>query len=123
MAYMTDRKRAEGLGAAKSGTEHHWNMAVSSAALLVLIPLFVFTFGPILGAPYEEVVAYFARPFPAIVAGLTITVGLLHFKGGVQTLIEDYIHGLQRKIWIIVMICLSYAAIATGLFALVRLAL
>ena len=123
MAFLTDIKRARGMGSAKSGTEHHWQMMVSSVALLILIPLFVFTLGPMIGAPYEDVVAYFARPFPAIVAGLTIVVGFLHFKGGVQTLIEDYVQGMARKVWIIAMICLSYAAIGTGLFALVRLAL
>ena len=123
MAFLTDIKRARGMGSAKSGTEHHWQMMVSSVALLILIPLFVFTVGPMIGAPYEDVVAHFARPFPAIVAGLTIVVGFLHFKGGVQTLIEDYVQGMARKVWIIAMICLSYAAIGTGLFALVRLAL
>ncbi len=123
MAYLTDLKRARGMGAAKTGTEHFWAMTVSSVALLVLIPLFVFTVGPMIGAPHDEVAAYFARPFPAIVAGLTIVVGFLHFKGGVQTLIEDYVQGMARKLWIIAMICLSYAAIGTGLFALVRLAL
>ncbi|PWR01381.1 succinate dehydrogenase, hydrophobic membrane anchor protein [Meridianimarinicoccus roseus] len=123
MAYLTDLKRARGMGAAKTGTEHFWNMTVSSVALLVLIPLFVFTVGPMIGAPYAEVAAHFARPFPAIVTGLTIVVGFLHFKGGVQVLIEDYVHGMARKVWIIAMICLSYAAIGTGLFALVRLAL
>jgi len=123
MSYMTDRKRAVGTGAAKSGTEHFWNMTVSSYALLIITPLFVFTFGGILGAPYEAVVAYFARPFPAIVAGLMIVVGMLHFKNGVQVLIEDYVHGDARHWAIIAMVCLSYAAIATGLFALVRLAL
>lgn len=123
MAFLTDRKRAAGLGSAKTGTEHFWNMTVSSVALLILIPLFVFTFGPMLGQPHEAVVAYFARPFPAIIAGLTIVVGFMHFKGGVQVLIEDYVHGLARKVLIIFTICLSYAAIATGLFALVRLAL
>ena len=30
-----------------------------AAALAVLIPLFVFTFGRIVGAPYPEVLAYF----------------------------------------------------------------
>ncbi len=87
------------------------------------MPLFVFTFGPMLGAPYEEVTAYFARPFTAIVAGLTIVVGFLHFKDGVQALIEDYTHGLTRHVLIIAMICLSYAAAATGVFAVARLAL
>ncbi|GFE63284.1 succinate dehydrogenase, hydrophobic membrane anchor protein [Litoreibacter roseus] len=122
MAYMTDRKRAEGMGSAKSGTEHHWHMMVSSVALAILVPLFIFTFGRILGAPYEEVVAYFGRPFPAIVAALTVVVSFLHFKNGVQVLIEDYVHGTMRKVLIIAMICLSYAAAGTGLFAIARLA-
>ncbi len=51
MAYVTDRKRAAGLGAAKTGTLHHWRMMVSSVALIVLIPLFVFTFGTAVGCP------------------------------------------------------------------------
>ena len=123
MRYLTDRKRAMGLGSAKSGTEHFWAMKVSSFALLVLIPLFVFTFGPMLGEPHADVVAYFARPFPAIVAALPIVVGFMHFKDGVQVLIEDYVHGTMQKVLIIAMICLSYAAAATGLFAIARIAL
>ncbi|MDJ1007679.1 MAG: succinate dehydrogenase, hydrophobic membrane anchor protein [Paracoccaceae bacterium] len=123
MAYLTDRKRAEGLGSAKEGTHHHWAMQVSSVGLLLLVPLFVFTFGPMLGQPHAEVVAYFARPFPAVVAGLTLAVGFMHFKNGVQVLIEDYVHGVARKGLIVAMICLSYAAAATGLFAIARIAL
>ncbi len=123
MAYVTDRKRAAGLGSAKSGTEHFWGMTKSSVALLILVPLFVFTFGPMLGAPYEEVYAYYTRPFPAIVAALTLVVGFMHFKNGVQVLIEDYTDGLTRKVLIIAMICVSYAAAATGLFAIARIAL
>ncbi|MEM0946986.1 MAG: succinate dehydrogenase, hydrophobic membrane anchor protein [Pseudomonadota bacterium] len=123
MAFLTDRKRAIGLGSAKSGTEHHIAMSKSSVALLILMPLFVFTFGPMLGATHEEVVAYFARPFPAIVAGLSIVVAFMHFKDGVQAVIEDYAHGLTRQVLIVSMICLSYAAAATGLFAIARLAL
>ncbi len=123
MQYLTDRKRAAGLGSAKSGTAHFWSMTVSSGALLVLIPLFVFTFGPMLGAPHADVVAYFGRPFPAIVAALTIVVTFKHFNDGVQTLIEDYVHGLAQKVSIVVMTCISFAAAAIGLFAIARLAL
>lgn len=123
MAYLTDRKRAIGLGSAKSGTSHHWQMMVSSVALLVLIPLFVFTFGAILGAPYAEVIAYYQRPVPALIAALTFLVGFHHFRGGVQTLIEDYVHGLARKALIIAMICLSYAAAGAALYAIIRIAL
>ncbi|MEP2641874.1 succinate dehydrogenase, hydrophobic membrane anchor protein [Roseobacter sp.] len=123
MSYLTDRKRASGMGSAKTGTAHHWAMTVSSGALLLLIPLFVFTFGPLLGAPYEEVTATFNRPFPAVIAALTIIVTFKHFAGGVQALIEDYVHGLAQKIAIVAMTCVSYAAMAVGLYAIVRLAL
>ncbi|MHA6326206.1 succinate dehydrogenase, hydrophobic membrane anchor protein [Roseivivax sp. CAU 1753] len=123
MAFLTDRKRAENWGSAKSGTQHAWRMKVQSVGLMILIPLFVFTFGPILGGTYEEVVAYYSRPFPAIVAGLTIAVTCLHFKDGFQTLIEDYVHGIWEKVLILGMTCLMYALAATGLFAVARLAL
>jgi len=122
MAYLTDRKRAAGMGSSKTGTGHHWSMMVSSVGLAILVPLFIFTFGSILGSPYEEVVAYFARPFPAIVAALTIAAGMMHFKNGVQVLIEDYVQGTLRKALIIATICLSYAIAGTGLFAIARLA-
>ncbi|MEY1554527.1 succinate dehydrogenase, hydrophobic membrane anchor protein [Yoonia sp. R2331] len=123
MAYLTDRKRAAGMGSAKTGTDHHWKMMVTSVALVPLVIAFMFTFGAVLGQPYEEVVAYYQRPVPAIIAGLTIFVSFYHFRGGVQTLIEDYVHGFARKAAIIGMICLSYAAAAAGVFAVVRLAL
>ncbi|MGV6813083.1 MAG: succinate dehydrogenase, hydrophobic membrane anchor protein [Brevirhabdus sp.] len=123
MRYLTDRKRATGMGSARTGTEHHWSMTVSSYGLLILVPLFVFTFGPMLGQPHDVVTEYYSRPFPAIVAGLTIFVGFMHFKNGVRVLIEDYVHGYMREFLIIAMTGLSWAAVATGLFALVRLAL
>jgi succinate dehydrogenase / fumarate reductase membrane anchor subunit len=123
MRYLTDRKRAVGFGSAKSGTQHFWAMKKSSFALLILVPLFVFTFGPMVGQSHDSVTAYFERPFPAIVAALTIWVSFMHFKDGVQVLIEDYVHGLQQKIWILVTTCISYGAAATGVYALARLAL
>ena len=123
MAYLTARKRAVGLGSARSGTEHYWNMTVSSVALLILVPLFVLVIGPVIGKPYEEAVLYMARPFPAIIAGLTLVTAMLHFKNGIRVAIEDYAHGTTRHLLIIAASCLSYAVIATGLLALVRLAL
>ncbi len=61
MAFLTDRKRAIGWGAAKSGTGHFWAMKKSSVALLVLIPFFVFTFGLVSSdRPLKRVQAYYA---------------------------------------------------------------
>ena len=123
MRYLTDRKRAVGLGSAKDGVHHFWAMKLSSVALLILVPLFIFTFGPMLGEPHDAVLAYFARPFPAIVAALTIVVGFKHFRDGAQVMIEDYVHGTMEKITIILITCLSYGAMATGLFAIAKIAL
>ncbi len=121
--YLTSRKRARGLGSAKSGTEHYWGMIKSSVGLLILVPLFVFTFGPILGSSYEEVVTYYSNPIPAVIAALTVAVSWLHFKNGAKTAIEDYMRGMQMKVAIIAVNCIAYAALAAGLFALVRLAI
>ena len=123
MRYLTDRKRATGMGSAKSGTAHFWAMKVSSVALLILIPLFVFTFDTIVGEDYATVTAYFAHPFPALIAALTLIVGFEHFQSGAQVLIEDYVHGLAQKITIILIKCISYGLMAMGLFAIAKLAL
>jgi len=123
MRYLTDRKRATGMGSARTGTHHFWIMKMTSVALLLLVPLFIFSVVPMLGEPYVDVLAHFSRPFPALVAALTLTVGFVHFKDGCQVLIEDYVHGAAQKLSIILVTCLCYAAAATGVFAIARLAL
>ncbi|WP_146345921.1 succinate dehydrogenase, hydrophobic membrane anchor protein [Falsiphaeobacter marinintestinus] len=123
MAFLTDRKRAEYRGSSRTGTEHLWGQTISAVGLAVLIPLFVLTFGGALGGTYEEVLAYYQRPFPAIVAAMTITVSMIHFRHGIQVVIEDYTRGLQKKFLIILCTCIAYAIAATGLFALARIAL
>ena len=122
MAFMTDRKRAAGLGSAKTGTEHHWHMTVSSLILLPLVPLFLIALGPIIGADFAAVQAHFAKPFPALVTAAMLVVGLNHFRHGVQVLIEDYTQGMTRKFLIIKMIGVSYGLMAIGLYALARMA-
>lgn len=123
MRYITDRKRATGMGAAHTGTQHHWQMMVSSVALIGLIVLFVFTFGCALGMEYAEARAYYARPFPSIVALLTLVVGLYHFKGGVQTLIEDYSRGSLQKALLMASVIFSYGLMAVAALSIVRIAL
>ncbi|MEM7731778.1 MAG: succinate dehydrogenase, hydrophobic membrane anchor protein [Pseudomonadota bacterium] len=115
-------KQAFSHGALSESVHHFLIMKLSSVALLVLMPVFVFTFGPMLGEPHAAVVAYFAQPFPAVVAALTIIVTFKHFNDGVQVLLEDYVHGLARKVSIIVMTCLSYSAMLSGLAALAIIA-
>jgi succinate dehydrogenase / fumarate reductase membrane anchor subunit len=121
--YLTARKRAEGRGAAGTGTEHHWAMTISSVGLAFLMPVWLYIFGSALGGPREEVVATFAKPFPAILTAVLLVIGMRHFAMGATTMIEDYARGTNRKLLIIAAISLSWLVAATGLFALARIAL
>jgi succinate dehydrogenase / fumarate reductase, membrane anchor subunit len=123
MRYLTARKRAEGRGAAHTGTEHHWSMTVSAVGLAFLVPVWLYIFGKALGQPQDVVVATFAKPFPAILTALLLVVGMRHFAMGAAMMIEDYARGTTRKMLIIFVISLAWIVAATGLFALARMAL
>ncbi len=123
MAFLTDRKRVVGLGTAKTGTGHFWAMTVTSVALLILTPLFLLIFAPLLGEPLETVIARLSRPVPALIMAAMLIVGFHHFRLGVTTLIEDYVQGRARKITILAMTILSYGLMGAGLVALAQIAL
>jgi succinate dehydrogenase / fumarate reductase, membrane anchor subunit len=123
MRYITDRKRAVGRGAAHSGTEHHWSMQVSAVALAFLVPTWLYVFGHAVGASRAEVLETFARPFPAILTGLVLVVSMRHFAKGATMMIEDYTHGSARKIAVMFAHSLAGVIAATGLYALIKIAL
>jgi succinate dehydrogenase / fumarate reductase, membrane anchor subunit len=123
MRYLTDRKRAVGKGASGTGTEHHWAMQVSAVGLALLVPAFLYIFGSALGGTREEVLATFSRPFPAILTGLVLVVGMRHFARGAEMMLQDYVRGTRLKALLIGVQVLSYSIAATGLFALVKIAL
>ncbi len=123
MRYLTDRKRAEGRGASHSGTAHHWSMQVSAVALAFLVPTWIYLFGHAIGGTRAEVVASFARPFPAILTALVLVVGMRHFAKGATMMIEDYSHGSTRKAAVMFVTSLASVIAATGLYALIRIAL
>ena len=123
MRYLTARKRAEGKGAAHTGTAHHWSMTVSSVGLAFLVPVWLYVFGHALGQPREAVLATFGHPFPAILTALLLVVGMRHFAMGATTMIEDYARGMTRKMLVIFVVSLAWVVAATGLFALARMAL
>ena len=123
MRYLTDRKRAEGKGAAHAGTEHHWSMQMSAVALAFMVPSWVYIFGHALGGTHAEVLATFARPFPAILTALVLVISMRHFTKGATMMIEDYARGTARKLAVIFVTSLATVIAATGLFALIKIAL
>ena len=123
MRYITDRKRAEGQGAAHSGTAHHWSMQMSAVALAFMVPTWIYVFGHAIGGTRAEVLATFARPFPAILTALVLVVAMRHFAKGATMMLEDYTHGSARKMAVMFVTSLAGVIAATGLYALIKIAL
>lgn len=122
MNFRTDRKNAQGTGSGREGTHHHWQMMISSIALVFVVPLFVVTFGAGLGGTYDEVLAFFNRPLPAITVAVCLVVGIRHFMNEALEAIEDYVHGLAGRLAIFGATAFSYLMIAVGLFAIAKIA-
>lgn len=121
--YLTDRKRARGLGAARRGTHHHWQMMITSMLLVILVPAFAITFALGLGGSYEEVLAYYGRPLPALITLLTLVVVIFHLMQETIVAVEDYVHGIVGKLTIVAVTAASYTLMAAGIFAVAKLAL
>ena len=123
MSYLTDRKRATGHGAAHAGTHHHWLMTLTSVALAVVVPLFIWQVGPLFGREFDDVMDAFGSPFRVIVTALMLALGFWHLAMGARIMLEDYAKGETRKFLIIAvnLICLTTAM--AGLFALARISL
>ena len=121
--YLTDRKRATGLGSAHTGTEHHWQMLVSSMAVVLVVPVFLETFALGLRGTHAEVVAYFGHPVVAVIMAVSLIVIVRHVMNEAIEAAEDYVHGIAGQLTIVGVTWASYILIAIGLFAIARMAL
>ena len=88
--FRTPLARARGLGAAKI-------QRVSAIALLILIPIFLWSVIALPGGGYEDARAWLASPLGALVMLLTLTAAFYHMRLGLQVVIEDYIHKPATK--------------------------
>ena len=87
------------LGSAKSGTKHAWHMRITSAALVPLTIAFVWIVLTLVGKDYNTVRMTLGAPLPAIIMLLFLLASVYHMKLGMQTIIEDYVHGDHAKTW------------------------
>lgn len=124
MSYLTDRKRVQGLGSAKSGTHHFISQRVTAIALIPLVVLFVLPFGYNLGAGYDRVIAAYSHPINAIIAVLFFIAVFTHLRLGLQVVIEDYVHGkMARTALLLANTLFCWLLGLTGVFAVAKIAL
>ena len=122
--FRTPLGRVEGLGAAKSGTEHWWHQSLTAIANL---PLSLFVVGFIVchvGSGRAEIVASLHNPFTALALSLAMLSFAWHMKLGLQVVIEDYVHGAALKLAALLLNSFSSVALAAAaLYAILKMSL
>lgn len=116
----TSTKSVRGLGAAKSGTEHHINQRVSAIGLLFLVPWFLYSVAFAFNAGYEGASAWIAQPLNAILFILLACASLYHMRLGLSVVIEDYISksGMRQTLLIANTFVVAVMAVAIVLSVL-----
>ena len=87
-----------GLGSARSGTGHFWLQRVTAVANAILATAFVVIVISLVGKPYPMAMALLSHPVVALLMLLFVVSGLIHMRLGMQTIIEDYVHGEAVKV-------------------------
>ena len=124
MSLRTPLGQVQGLGSARSGTQHFWRQRATAVVLVPLTLWFVWTVARYTGASHVEVRHFFANPFNAGLMLIFVLAGLYHMVLGVQVIIEDYIHREGTKLALLVLN--QFAAFAVAVIcaiAILRLAL
>lgn len=95
---QTPLGRVRGAGSAKSGVGHWWTQRVTSLALLPLTFWFVLSLAGSAGMTHAEAVAWIGAPLNALLLLAMIGLTFHHIAGGLQVVIEDYLHAEGAKI-------------------------
>jgi succinate dehydrogenase / fumarate reductase membrane anchor subunit len=104
---------ARGLGAAKDGLHHWWVLRLTSVALMLLTPWFVWFALGLVGADVGTVRAAIAAPLNATFLLAFLATIFWHAQLGLQVVIEDYVHGWKEwTLQILVKFACALAALA-----------
>ena len=123
MSLKTPLGRVRGLGSAKNGTTHFWLQRLTAIALVPLSIWLMASIVALVGADRTAVVEWLARPVPAILMILLLTVGYYHLKLGLQVVIEDYVKTESLKL--ILQVLVTFACVGLGfacVFAVLKIA-
>jgi succinate dehydrogenase / fumarate reductase, membrane anchor subunit len=121
---QTPLRRVLHLGSAREGTSHFWRLRLTALANVPLVIAFVVVIVSLVGQPHDQVVARLASPLVAVMLLLMIASVAVHMRLGMQTVIEDYVHGEGARI--VALIANTFFVVAVAAicgFAILKLAL
>ncbi len=118
----TPLKNVRALGSAKEGTDHFWKQRVTAVANVFLGLFFVWLVASLAGADHQTVRSALHHPLIAIALAALVISGTIHMRLGMQTIIEDYVHGDGAKIAMLLLNTFFAVGIAlASLFAILKL--
>ena len=120
----TPLRNVRGLGAAHRGTEIFWRQRLTAIANIPLTIFVVLSIVTHIGAGYDEMRIYFARPLVAILMLAFILSAAIHMRIGLGEIIEDYVHrdGFRMLALILVTFFAAGLVLACG-FAILKIGL
>jgi len=120
----TPLSKVRGLGSAKDGTGHYHQMGLTSLANVPLTIFFIWQVITLYGQPYAVVVERLSQPLVAVIMALVMASAIYHMKLGMQTIIEDYIHGEGSKTFLLIAnVFFSIFVGAISIFAILKIGL
>ena len=102
MSLRTPLSKVKGLGTAKEGVSHWWNLRLTAIALIPLALWFSFSIALIAVADFATVSAWISSPISTVMMILAIGVGFYHGYLGLQEIIVDYIAHEPLKIGMLI---------------------
>ena len=120
----TPLAKARGLGAAHRGTETFWRQRMTAVANVPLVIFLILSIVTHIGADYQTIRAYLARPVVAIAMLALVISASIHMRIGLKEIIEDYVQGEGAKV--VAILLATFFAIGVALactFALVKVSL
>ena len=114
----TPLKRVRGLGAAHHGTETFWRQRLTAVANVPLVIFLILAVVTHIGASYEEVHAFLARPLVALAFAALILSAAIHMRIGLKEIIEDYVHGGAK---VLAILLATFFAVGVGLASILAI--
>ena len=114
----TPLKRVRGLGAAHSGTETFWRQRMTAVANIPLVIFLILAIVTHIGADYETIHGFLARPLVALAMLALVISATIHMRIGLKEIIEDYVHGGAKMIAILLA---TFFAAGVGLSCVVAI--
>lgn len=114
----TPLARVRGLGSARRGTETFWRQRMTAIANVPLVLFLILSIVTHIGASYEEVHAYLARPLVALALLALVVSAAIHMRIGLKEIIEDYVHGGAK---VVAILLATFFAAGVGLASIVAI--